>query len=312
MKKFILDLGLFFTTVFTILFVGMFIPATPRSKSSLLFSKIDKDSLLTNVKNPRIILVGGSNLSLGINSQMLKDSLGLNPINTGIQASLGLQYMLNETLPLINKGDVVVVSPEYHNFYSSFAYGNEVLCRMFFDVQLPNRKDSFMEEFTKLSYKQWSNILQYYPKYVASKFSVFEYLQIKKDLVYSRDSYNDYGDVFTHFNLPQEKYLDLDTIFGDFNYEIMEEMKLFEKKLIKKGAKMFVTFPSMEEHSIHNTKTQINLIYLKLIKNKFAVLGDPFLFEIKRNYTFNGSVHLNKEGMNKRTDLLIKELKKVL
>ena len=69
------------------------------------------DVRLRNAASPRLILVGGSNLSLGINSQMLKDSLALNPINTGISVGIGLCYMLDNTLKHVRKNDIVVVHP---------------------------------------------------------------------------------------------------------------------------------------------------------------------------------------------------------
>ena len=64
--------------------IGVLIPASRTARESFLFSKIDKDSLLKNTPSPRIVLVGGSNTSFSIDSQILKDSLHLNPVNTRI------------------------------------------------------------------------------------------------------------------------------------------------------------------------------------------------------------------------------------
>src|ERR1700730_2211300 len=113
MKKFLKKV-FFFTLIFVgIVSIGLLLPATPRSSQSLLFGEIEKDSLLNNAPSPRIVFIGGSNLSFGINSQMIKDSLGLNPVNAAIHASIGLVYMLDHSLNYIRPGDVLVVSPEY-------------------------------------------------------------------------------------------------------------------------------------------------------------------------------------------------------
>lgn len=312
MKKFFLRLSIFISIVIFILLVGMFLPATPRAKTSLLYAKIDKDSMLENTTGNRLILVGGSNLSFGINSQLLKDSLNVNPINTGIQASLGLEYMIKEVVPFIKKGDVIVLSPEYNNFYGTFAYGGEVLCRMFFDVQLKKGNKSFVDNFSELSKEQMSKIIMYYPKYVSSKFSPFEYLTIKKDPVYSRDSFNKYGDVTAHFNLPNENYLDLDPINEEFNYKMIDVVKSFEKQVSMKGAKLFITFPAIEKQSYENNKNQINNIFIKIKEKNLSILGTPSEFVVSKDLTFNGYCHLNKQGMEVRTEQLIKELHKVL
>lgn len=310
MKKFIHNLLLFTGIIFLIMVIGIFMPPTPRSKTSLLFAKLDKDSLLSSVQNPRMILIGGSNLSFGINSQMIKDSLNVNPINTGIQASLGLQYMLQTSLPFIRKGDIVIVSPEYNNFFGKAAYGSEVLCRIFFDVQLPNNRNGFFEQFKSLSLMQLVNISTYIPKYVVSKFSPFEYFGFKKDLVYSRDSFNKFGDVYKHFGLPTEAYAYLEPITDQFNQDIIQDLKKFEKNIEAKGAKMFITFSGIEKSSFNNNIRQIKMVTDTILKNNFIVLGKSEMFIFNKNETFNGFCHLNKEGMDKRTAILINQYKK--
>ena len=82
MRKFILKLVLFALPIVIIFLLALFTPTTPRASKSLLMSSINKDSLLKNTPSPRIIFVGGSNLSFGLNSQMIKDSLSLNPATT--------------------------------------------------------------------------------------------------------------------------------------------------------------------------------------------------------------------------------------
>jgi len=61
------------------------------------------------------------------NSKMILDSLNINPINKGVNAGIGLIYMMDEILPYIKEGDIIVISPEYDQFYGNFAYGNSRL-----------------------------------------------------------------------------------------------------------------------------------------------------------------------------------------
>ena len=75
------------------LMLGLLLPATPRASKSLLFANQKKDELLQRVKSPRMIFVGGSNLSFGLNSQIIKNELNINPINTAVHAAIGVRYM---------------------------------------------------------------------------------------------------------------------------------------------------------------------------------------------------------------------------
>jgi hypothetical protein len=94
MKNFLIKISLFSLLLLSVVIIGFVLPVTPRASKSLLYAKVKKDNLLKKTNNPRIIFVGGSNLSFGINSKVIKDSLKLNPINTAIHASIGLEKMI--------------------------------------------------------------------------------------------------------------------------------------------------------------------------------------------------------------------------
>ncbi len=163
----------------------------------MLYSQIEKNKLLETTPVPRIIFVGGSNLSFALDCQMIKDSLSLNPVNTGIIANIGLKYMLKNTLKYIRTGDIVVVSPEYQQFYGDCEYGfNEVLT-LIFDVAPDTKKMIYPIQGLKL--------IKYVPKYCLEKFDPVQYSNARKDtnlvknyayMTYGRWSYNIYGDAF--------------------------------------------------------------------------------------------------------------------
>ncbi|MGB5769619.1 MAG: hypothetical protein WBM32_07080, partial [Crocosphaera sp.] len=168
LKVFVVKISVFLCIPIALtILVGAAFPPTPRSSTSLLFAKIEKDTLLKKSPSPRLILVGGSNLSFGINSQMIKDSLGLNPINTGIHASIGLKYMMDDVLDHIRAGDIVVIAPEYEQFYGKTAYGRNELLRIVFDID--------RESLDSLDFQQWLKILPYFPRFSLSKLKPIEY-----------------------------------------------------------------------------------------------------------------------------------------
>ena len=68
-KIFIKKVILFTFPVIVFFLIGIFLPTTPRASKSLLMAEQNKKALLKNTNSPRIIFVGGSNLSFGLNSK---------------------------------------------------------------------------------------------------------------------------------------------------------------------------------------------------------------------------------------------------
>src|SRR4051812_14897263 len=111
-----------FAIVLSGLVIGQY--DTHAADDNYLAAVLEKDRLIRNTPSPKIILVGGSNLAFGIDSKAIQDSLGLKVVNMGLYAKLGLRYMLAQVKPYIKPGDIVVVVPEYDQFYGDFANGD--------------------------------------------------------------------------------------------------------------------------------------------------------------------------------------------
>ena len=52
-------------------------------------SLLDKVERLNNIHEPKIVLLGNSNLAFGIDSQMIEDELNMPVVNMGLHGSLG-------------------------------------------------------------------------------------------------------------------------------------------------------------------------------------------------------------------------------
>lgn len=301
MKKFITRVSIFTLLLLLLVIIGFILPVTPRASKSLLYAKIEKDNLLKNTNNPRIIFVGGSNLSFGINSKVIKDSLNLNPINTAIHASIGLQYMMNNTLQHIKGNDIVVLAPEYSHFYGRGVYGGEELLRTVADIEV--------SQIFKLSKEQLKNISKYVFKYSFSKYRPTEYFGYKESDVYSVNSFNQYGDVYTHWKMQQQKFPSAGRIKANYNSKTVKLIDNFKIELEKKGANLFITYPSYQASSYDKSIMQIKKVEMELIKNNFKLLGTPERYRMPDKMMFNSKYHLLKIGVDYRTELLIEDIK---
>ena len=69
----------------------------------------DKLDRLKSIDEPKIILVGHSNLAFGIDSQQIEDALSMPVVNLGLHGGLGNAFHEEIAKPYIGEGDIVVI-----------------------------------------------------------------------------------------------------------------------------------------------------------------------------------------------------------
>ena len=281
---------------------GVLMPTTPRASKSLLMASIYKDSLLQSTMSPRIIFVGGSNISFGLNSEMIEDSLNICTINTGIHAGIGLKYMMDNTLQYVEKGDIVVLIPEYIHFYKDYYCGSEELFRTVFDVN--SSKSSLLNIYQIL------NIVSLLPKYALSKLKLTEYLNVKESDIYSVNSFNRYGDAHAHWGKARQEFRPSGKINTQYNPEVISKIKEFQSAIYKKGAFLLISYPGFQDISYRNNISEINKVEQEIKIEGFKILGTPERYMIPDSMMFNTPYHLNKNGVDYRTNLFIADFKK--
>ncbi len=286
----------------------IFLPSTPRQLNSLYYAKIDKDSALKNTPSARIIFIGGSNLSFSLNCQAIRDSLKLNPINTAIHRGLGLIYMLDHTFKYIQKGDIIVIAPEYDQFFDDFEDGGSS------DALLITSTVNGLGGLSELRIKQLLTSLKYLPAYGALKLNLSDYINYKPDSedVYSRHSFNRFGDVIAHWRQKNKNVPPISSFGEHFNPEAINEMIEFENKSRLKGALVYFTFPSLQCSTFEKCKPQIKKVEEEVRKTDLMILGSPERYEFPDTLIFNAVYHLTKKGLDLRTNNLIADLRKVL
>lgn len=302
MKKFVIKIIVFVFPAIALFLLGILLPVTPRASKSLLMASKNKNLLIQETLSPRIIFVGGSNLSFGLNSQMIKDSLQLNPINTAIHASIGIKFMLDNTLDYVQNGDIIVLVPEYSHFYRSLNFGSKELMRIIFDVDLKNIKH--------LNIAQIANVISHLPQYSLTKFKPTEYLNVKESDVYSVNSFNQFGDTYTHWKMKQQEFAPYGKINDEFKLDVIKYFEEFNTALKRKGGILLVSFPGFQETSFNKSKIAIQKVNDELLKSSLMLIGTPERYKIPDSLMFNMPYHLNKQGVDYRTELLIEDIKK--
>jgi hypothetical protein len=284
-----------------------------------LAAVLEKDRLIRSTPSPKIILVGGSNLAFGIDSKEMEDSLGLRVVNMGLYAKLGLKYMLAQVRPYIRQGDVVVVVPEYDQFYGDYANGDNTLNTALLyapadripdfirsysivDVVLRPRVENARRSFLKAAAAAIGRENQFFPP--------------DTNPVYNRRSFNQYGDVVSH--LGKKPPHDPDSIFvkplpplKDFNRHTLEDLNSIGDKAKEESAHAYFMWPSYIDRSYAINVAAIDSLQRKLTGGmRMPLVGTASDFVYPGRLFFDTRYHLNSEGRQLRTLKMIEVLRR--
>lgn len=119
-----------------------------------------KYNRLDTMKSPRLLIFGGSEIALAINTRLLQDSLKMNVANLGLHAGLGVDLNLNDALKHSRKGDIVLFSFSNYLGKGNGAGGSYDLSflvdyypSMFFELSSKNKYSVFLGIFPLLKGK---------------------------------------------------------------------------------------------------------------------------------------------------------------
>ena len=303
MRRFLTKTLFLILLVMTVLGLALFLIPNKKIPDNSLFASIDKHHRLSSLQGPKVVLVGGSNLPFGIKSQMIEDALGMPVVNMGLHAGLGMNFILSEVEKDIHKGDIVIVSLEYHHFLSRSMYnGEDVLAALLFDVNRECiqyvRPLHWIAFFPNLCLYSSKKIINLYSK----KVNDFEDR-------FTRDSFNSYGDEVAHYGLPSSVHSGKKPALSTTVYrQSLLRLIEFRNFVESRSASFFLTacpYPeaqySLDENSINAIADAISDAGMHcLIKPTDSLYPDSLMF--------NSFFHLSGEGAEFRTKQLIQAL----
>jgi hypothetical protein len=287
------------------------------SDDNYLAAILEKDRLIRTTPSPKIILVGGSNLAFGIDSRMVQDSLGVNVVNMGLYAKLGLRYMLAQVRPYIRRGDVVVIVPEYDQFYGKFSEGDNTLNTALLYAPA-DRISDFIRSYSIIDVvvrPRVENARRSFLKATAAAFGVKDkYFPADTNPVYNRHSFNRYGDVVSHLG---RKGMNPDSIFvrelppaREFNRRTLEELNEIGDAARAVRGHAYFLFPSYIDRSYAINAKPIAWLQDRLSREmRIPILGTPADFVYPSSWFFDTRYHLNQTGRGPRTVKMIEILR---
>ena len=218
----------------------------PSAKYAYLATFIDKMHLLDSVPSPRLILMSGSSMAFGVDSDLLSNELEIPVVNAALHFKLGTHFLMQQLKHTVRKGDVILLSMEY--IMTSQGEFNEQLSVVDFYPPAKNwiEFSSESERITKYAKHRLSD----FKLLIGESWSGTRRKPISIDdttSVFFKKCFAKNGDLLGHLNNPSS---------GFNNPEISDEI-VYDKQIkdfndfydfaTKKGVVVLFTFPSYAE-----------------------------------------------------------------
>ena len=267
---------------------------------TMLVAQRDKCEMVRTIDSPRVILVGGSGIGLGVNSAALAEKLCRNVYNAGLHAGLGLIYQMKSVTPLIKDGDVVVLFPEYSNFDNKTAYGNQELVAVLMDILPEHRKF--------VSMKQWFALTTFILEYGAGKIRRLFSVRLKKNDWTRFDANGDgvwtLADPAARCPIPLSSYWKAD----HYSPMVLPYIAAFKREVNLKHGRLIIMPPAVQS-AFYDRQTE----FVDRIAYACREAGLPFAVPTKRyalpdEWFYDTPYHLNLLGRNRRAEMLAEDL----
>lgn len=284
--------------------------ATPPDDKHLYQASLLKSNLLRTVPSPRIIIVGGSNVAFGIDSELMEQELGIPVINDGLHVALGIAP-LNEIKHYLQAGDIVIISLEYYNFTDEASfYGQPQYLADWIEFS-PERiwylRDPYKQMpsiFTMMLERKVNRQLNYY---------LYGFSYEAGRNFYSGDLFNEHGDFIGHLGENGNKRFEIaDSVYPinliENAYVYLED---FNQYALSKGATVYYEAQAHRQTNCEQTgKKHLDRFFNRLkTKTTIPLLTNLDELCLPDDYFYDTPYHLNEQGRRVRTERLIDSLK---
>ena len=297
MKRFLCHSFIFLAILGGLLGGACFFLPDETAGKTMLGAQREKLKRLAALDGERVILVGGSGCAQGFVTSNLCVALKRPVYNMGLHAGLGLIYQMKSVEPLVRKGDVVILIPEYANFDGTSCYGETELLMMVLDIMPEHKK--------LLSPSHWLRLLPLVPKYGADK---LRHLFMPARIKDAAKDFDSFGDAVWSPSLPPLSQLPFSPAHrmgkNDCSLTILSYIKDFSEAVQRRGASLWLMPPAFQRSSYQRQYGYILSveIALKSIGMPFVLASDQLALSDK--FFYDTPYHLNLEGREVRNNIV--------
>jgi hypothetical protein len=286
-----------------IIVIAFLLHVMPQYSKSYTASLIDKVERLESIDEPKIVLIGNSNLAFGIKSEMIEEAFDMPVVNMGLHGAIGNAFHEQMAKLNVHEGDIYIIA---HTSYAD-------------DDSIPDPTiawlavEDHMELWKLLRSNDIWKMIKSYPIYLSKALVLYANGNGNSlDDGTSREAFNKYGDVISP--RPQSEYTFVSKVrppsINDITINRINELNEY---LQKRGATLLVAGYPIGKGELTAPEEEFVAFQEELAsKLTCTVISDfrDYMFDYK--YFYNTQFHLTDEGTILRTKQLILDLQNYL
>lgn len=296
-----------------VVFVCAYALSLPPVYSETFYGALDeKYDRLVELEGEKIVVVGGSSVAFGLDSELLERYTGMPVVNFGLYADLGTKMMLDLSLAGISEGDVVILAPELDAQTLSLYFNNDSAL-MALDDDFSMARHLKMDDILSCVGGAWRFAQAKRDRHLGND-------EIALDAIYRSEYFNEYGDfalerkenvMKTYYDSNNRVALDLDEYDSALD-EFLSYVNKYVKKCERRGATVYFSFCPMNELGLSEgsdllARSEFRAYLEENLDCEIISEIDDYILEA--GYFFDTNFHLNDAGVTVRTIRLAKDLR---
>ncbi len=287
----------------TISYLALFL--NPDHKVEYIAGVALKLEKLRTTQGKKIVIIGGSNGSFGIDSRLMEKELGVPVVNMALHGGLPLKYILEQVKGYLNKGDLLIMTKEYgglRNQYWNKMNGIELPKIITYDfsqakILLSDEvllKSTLSGLFKTINY----NIKRFPFKVRKNKKSAYSLKAFHEDNLKSEYLTGKYEKEVAIHKLPKLTK----------KSSLLKNLRTYGQDFNKKGIEFYISPPVIIE-GYYNAEDILHFWQFFSDVTEIPILGGKKTYVYPRKHFFNSHYHTNDGGREVRTISLIHDIK---
>lgn len=267
-------------------------------------SLIDKVERLESIDEPKIVLLGNSNLVFGIDSEKIEEAIGMPVVNMGLAGSLGNAFHENMAKYNICPGDIYVIC------HSEFDDEDTIPAPVEAWVCIENH----FKLWKLIRWKDVPNMFFALPSYIQRCINKYAFVVDNYELAEGekRSAFNKYGDMA--IKREYDGYTcDMVIAPSEISDECVNRINALNEYMTSRGAHLVVAgYPIMEcETTV--SESEFDEFQRSLSEQlECSVISNYNDYRFDKEYFYGFMLHLTSAGAELRTEQLIKDLQQYI
>lgn len=297
--------------------MALVVLGVPDGNDYALASNLKQDRL-ANLPGQRIVLVGGSNLAYGADSNQLEALIGCPAVNMGMNGYFGIRYMLTEAAAGLRPGDLAVLAFEWDNFFKSVEGASTDLSalskanpRAFAYLTGEQRVRVLTEGMSYVARQKALRLFREGIRHLGGLFGMGRSEKASDSLseIESLAGFNPEGDLTSHLGKPWPGEIEQGTVSDRLDPGVVPLLARFIQDMEARGVSVMISYTPLMVSYYEQHKLELDQAYQAMRQSVPASVANvPSAYVYGSNMFFDTVYHLNAVGRSLRTRSLAQDI----